>query len=225
MSARIVLVPTPIGNLQDITLRAIETLRAADRVAAEDTRHTGLLLRHLGIQVPLISLHMHNEHQRIPALLAEVQAQGWTLAYASDAGTPGISDPGYLLVREALALGIAVECLPGPTALIPALVASGLPADRFCFEGFLPAKKGRQTRLMSLRDEPRTILLYESPHRLAKLLGQLAEVLEHTRPASVARELTKIHEEHRRGTLSELQAYYDLHPPKGECVVVVAGRA
>lgn len=222
--ARIVLVPTPIGNLQDITLRALEALKAAHRIAAEDTRHTGQLLKHYGISAPMLSLHMHNEHQRLPGLLQEVLREGWTLAYVSDAGTPGISDPGFLLVREALALGIPVECLPGPTAFVPALVASGLPSDRFVFEGFLPVKKGRHTRLTELQAEPRTMVFYESPHRLVKTLDNFAEYLGPDRRASVARELTKVHEEHRRGTLAELKEHFEAHPPKGECVLVVAGR-
>jgi 16S rRNA (cytidine1402-2'-O)-methyltransferase len=210
--------------LQDITLRAVETLRQAHTVACEDTRHTGLLLKHLGLHKPLVSLHAHNEHARVPQLLAEALAQGHSLAYCSDAGTPGISDPGYLLVREALRLGVPVEALPGPTAFVPALVASGLPSDRFAFEGFLPAKKGRQTRLHELATEPRTLVLYEAPHRLARLLAELAQHLGPERPACVAREISKLHEDYRRGPLAELQAWYEAHPPKGECVVVAGGR-
>jgi 16S rRNA (cytidine1402-2'-O)-methyltransferase len=221
---KLVLVPTPIGNLGDITLRAVEVLRACQRVACEDTRRTGLLLKHLSIEKPLVALHAHNEHQRVPQLLDGVVRADETLAYCSDAGTPGVSDPGFLLVREAIARDMVVECLPGATAFVPALVVSGLPMDRFVFEGFLPQKKGRQTRLKALVPEERTLILYEAPHRLPKLLAELAEHLGSERPACVCRELTKLHEEARRGTLAELQQWYDAHPPKGECVVVVGGR-
>ena len=219
----ITLVPTPIGNRDDITLRALEVLRTADRIAAEDTRHTGRLLQHFEIKKPLVALHAHNEHGKVKQLIAEVQATGEHLAVVSDAGTPGISDPGFLLVREAIAAGVEVICLPGPTAFVPALVASGLPCDRFVFEGFLPPKKGRKTRLESLADESRTLVFYESPFRLVKTLRNLAAHLGE-RPASVAREISKLHEEFRRGTLTELAEHYEAHSPKGECVVVVGGR-
>jgi 16S rRNA (cytidine1402-2'-O)-methyltransferase len=218
------LVPTPIGHLADITLRSLDALRQADRIAAEDTRHSRRLLDHYAIDTPLLALHQHNEHQRIPALLAQVEAEAWHLAVITDAGTPGISDPGYLIVREALARGLAVEALPGPTAFVPALVASGLPCDRFAFEGFLPVKKGRQTRLQELAAEPRTLILYEGPHRLERTLAQLAEYLGGERPAALARELTKVYEEYIRGSLSDLVEHCRRIPPKGECVVVVGGR-
>ena len=219
----LVLVPTPVGHLDDITLRALQTLKDADVVACEDTRTSGKLLQHFGIETPRTSFHIHNEHSKAAALV-ERMASGETVALISDAGTPGISDPGFLLVRAAHEAGVRVEALPGPTAFVPALVASGLPTDRFVFEGFLPHKKGRQTRLKALADEPRTIVLYESPHRLVKLLGQLADVLGEGRPAAVARELTKIHEEVRRGTLAELGAWYSAQPKvRGEIVVVVGG--
>ena len=219
----LVLVPTPVGHLDDITLRALQALKDADVVACEDTRTSGKLLQHFGIETPRTSFHIHNEHRKAAALV-ERMAAGETVALISDAGTPGISDPGFLLVRAAHEAGVRVEALPGPTAFVPALVASGLPTDRFVFEGFLPHKKGRQTRLKALADEPRTIVLYESPHRLVKLLGQLADVLGEGRPAAVARELTKIHEEVRRGTLAELGAWYSAQPKvRGEIVVVVGG--
>lgn len=220
----IVLVPTPIGNLADITLRGLEVLKSADRIACEDTRHTRRLLDHYAIQRPLLSLHQHNEHARVPALVAEVAARDERLAVVSDAGMPGLSDPGFLLVREAIAAGLSVEALPGPTAFLPALVASGLPCDRFVFEGFLPHKKGRQTRLSALADEPRTMVFYESPHRLVKTLSQFLPTFGSERPAAVARELTKIHEDLRRGTIADLLAHYETAGVKGECVVVVAGR-
>ncbi|MDX2287139.1 MAG: 16S rRNA (cytidine(1402)-2'-O)-methyltransferase [Bacteroidia bacterium] len=219
----LLLVPTPIGNLGDMTFRAVETLRSADLVAAEDTRTSGVLLKHYQIDTPLTALHMHNEHQRTPQLLDRVERESLRLAVVTDAGTPGISDPGFLIVREALKRGIAVEALPGPTAFVPALVASGLPCDRFVFEGFLPVKKGRQTRLGALAAEPRTMVLYESPHRLARLLGELSTVLGPERPAAVCRELSKLHEEVRRGSLAELAAHYTAHPPKGEIVVLAGG--
>ncbi|WP_412068508.1 16S rRNA (cytidine(1402)-2'-O)-methyltransferase [Rubrivirga sp. IMCC43871] len=219
----LILVPTPVGNLEDITLRAIRTLKEADVVACEDTRTTGKLFNHFGIDTPRLSFHTHNEHGRVSQLVSRMQA-GETVALVSDAGTPGISDPGFLLVRAAAEADIRVEALPGPTAFVPALVASGLPSDRFVFEGFLPHKKGRQTRIKALADEPRTSILYESPHRLVKLLGQLAEFLGEDRPAAVGRELTKIHEEVRRGTLAELAAHYGAQAKvRGEIVVVVGG--
>ena len=217
------LVPTPIGNLEDLTFRALRVLKEADLVACEDTRTTGVLFQHYSIETPRTSFHAHNEHGKAKHLIERMQS-GDHLALVSDAGTPGISDPGFLLVREALAADIEVDALPGATAFVPALVASGLPCDRFVYEGFLPQKKGRQTRLKALVDEPRTIVLYESPHRLVKLLGQLAEHLGPERPAAVGRELTKKFEEVRRGTLAEVQAWYAAQPKvRGEIVVVVGG--
>lgn len=222
--APLVLVPTPIGNLEDISRRAERVLAAVDAVVAEDTRVTGRLLKHLGITRPLIAFHTHNEHHMVRQLVERLR-QGERFALVSDAGTPAISDPGFLLVRAALAAGIPVECLPGPTAFVPALVASGLPCDRFVFEGFLPVKKGRRTRLETLAAEPRTVVLYESPHRLARTLNDLVAACGAERPASVARELSKRHEEHRRGTLGDLATHYARHEARGECVLVVAGAA
>ncbi|MGB3542275.1 16S rRNA (cytidine(1402)-2'-O)-methyltransferase [Rubrivirga sp.] len=219
----LVLVPTPVGNLEDLTFRALRILKEADVVACEDTRTSGRLFSHYGIDTPRMSFHVHNEHGRVTQLVERMEA-GETVALISDAGTPAISDPGFLLVRAAAEAGIRVEALPGATAFVPALVASGLPTDRFVFEGFLPHKKGRQTRLRGLEDETRTIVLYESPHRLVKLLGQLAEHLDPERPAAVAREISKMHEEVRRGTLRELGAHYGAQPKvRGEIVVVVGG--
>lgn len=222
MSGRLIVVPTPIGNLEDITLRAKRVLVESDAVVAEDTRVSGRLLQHLGIARPLVSFHTVNEHRVVEQLIARLE-RGERLALVSDAGTPGISDPGYLLVRAALRAGIDVECLPGPTAFVPALVCSGLPCERFVFEGFLPQKKGRRTRLESLRDEPRTIVLYESPHRLQRLLDELAGVLGEDRPACASRELSKLHEEHVRGSLAELRTHFAAHAPRGEFVVCVGG--
>ncbi|MEL6446104.1 MAG: 16S rRNA (cytidine(1402)-2'-O)-methyltransferase [Bacteroidota bacterium] len=219
------LVPTPIGHLEDLTFRALRTLREADLIACEDTRTSGVLLAHYGVETPTTSFHAHNEHQKTPRLVAQMEA-GTHVALISDAGTPGISDPGFLLVRACHDAGIPVVALPGATAFVPALVASGLPSDRFVFEGFLPQKKGRQTRIKALADEPRTIVLYESPHRLVKALGQLADVLGADRPAAVARELTKTFEEVRRGTLAELAEHYGSQPKvRGEIVLVVGGAA
>ena len=217
------IVPTPVGNLEDMTLRAIRTLKEVDLVLAEDTRTSGVLLKHYDISNTLLSHHKYNEHGTAPAIVARLLS-GQNVALISDAGTPGISDPGFFLVREAVKSGVRVECLPGPTALVPALVASGLPCDRFAFEGFLPQKKGRKTRIEALRQEERTMVLYESPYRLVKLLGQLAEVLGSDRQASVCREISKVHEESVRGTLAELQAHFQSHEPRGEIVLVVAGR-
>lgn len=225
MSARIILVPTPIGNLEDITLRALRVLREADLVAAEDTRTTGKLLKLLGIERPLTALHAHNEHQRVASLLDRVAREGLTLALVSDAGTPGISDPGFLLAREALSRGIALEALPGPTACIPALVASGLPCDRFAFEGFLPQKKGRQTRLKAIADEPRTVVFYESPFRVQKLVEELLQHCGPDRLVAVARELSKLHETWHRGTLAEVAQQLKKAVVKGEFVVVLGGKA
>lgn len=222
---KLYLVPTPIGNLDDITLRSIKVLQSVDGIFAEDTRNSGMLLKHLGISKPLYSHHAHNEHHSAAGII-KLLKEGKTLALISDAGTPGISDPGFLLVRECLKEEIEVECLPGATAFVPALVNSGLPADRFCFEGFLPHKKGRQTRLKNLVEEDRTIIFYESPHRLLKTLEQLCEYLGGERQASVARELTKMFEENQRGTLAEILAHYTANPNtiKGEIVIVVAGK-
>lgn len=221
---KLVLVPTPIGNLDDITLRALNVLKSADGILAEDTRTTGQLLRHYGISKPLFAHHAHNEHASVQGVLKMLQ-EGRQLVLVSDAGTPGISDPGFLLVRECLRKGIAVETLPGPTAFVPALVNSGLPTDRFVFEGFLPHKKGRQTRLRQLSEETRTVVLYESPHRLLKTLEQLAEFLGESRAASVSREISKVFEETVRGSLTEVAGHFHRHPDrlKGEFVICVAG--
>jgi 16S rRNA (cytidine1402-2'-O)-methyltransferase len=220
--SKLFLVPTPIGNLEDITLRAIRILKEADILLAEDTRTSRVLLNHLGIDKKLLAHHQHNEHHSAPEVIRMLKA-GQSVALISDAGTPGISDPGFLLVREAVKEGIDVECLPGPTAFVPALVMSGLPCDRFHFEGFLPQKKGRQTRLKELALLDVTIVLYESPHRILKTLEQLAEFLGSERKASVSRELTKMHEETLRGTLTELAAHFKNTEPRGEMVVVVGG--
>jgi 16S rRNA (cytidine1402-2'-O)-methyltransferase len=218
------LVPTPIGNLKDITLRAIEVLKSVDVILAEDTRTSGKLLKYLEINRPLQSYHIFNEHKTVEKLIQRMIG-GEVMALISDAGTPGISDPGFLLVRAAKDAGLEVNCLPGPTAFVPALVNSGLPNDRFTFEGFLPHKKGRQTRIQSLLEESRTMVFYESPHRLMKTLEQFAEAFGPERMASVSRELTKVFEENVRGTLSELIEYYKEHPIKGEIVLVVEGKS
>ena len=220
---RLYLVPTPIGNLEDITLRAIRILKSVDVILAEDTRTSGHLLKHLEISKPMQSYHIHNEHQTI-ARLTDRMLKGETMALISDAGTPAISDPGFLLVRECIKLSIPVECLPGPTAFVPALVNSGLPSDRFTFEGFLPHKKGRQTRLKELVEETRTMVFYESPHRLLKSLEQFAEYFGDDRPASVSRELTKVFEENIQGSLREIIAYFAQKTVKGEIVIVVGGK-
>ncbi|GAB3511875.1 16S rRNA (cytidine(1402)-2'-O)-methyltransferase [Spirosoma knui] len=220
---KLFLVPTPIGNLDDITLRAIKTLQAADVILAEDTRTSGVLLRHLNISKPLQSYHIFNEHQTVQRLVNQLK-EGKTFALVTDAGTPGISDPGFLLVRACIQNDIPVECLPGPTAFVPALVNSGLPNDRFTFEGFLPHKKGRQTRLSELAVESRTMVFYESPHRLVKTLQQFAEVFGADRSASVSRELTKLFEENKRGPLSELITYFAEKTVKGELVICVQGK-
>lgn len=222
-SGKLYLVPSPIGNLGDITYRAIAVLQKADAILCEDTRTSGVLLKHYGIQKPLTPFHLHNEHRVLQHLVERLQT-GETLAMITDAGTPGISDPGFLLVRECARVGVLVECLPGATAFVPALVQSGLPADAFVFEGFLPVKKGRQTAIKRLSEEPRTILLYESPHRLNKTLEELANAFGEARPAAVCRELTKMFEETKRGSLAELLAYYTLKPAKGEIVLVVGGK-
>ena len=217
------LVPTPIGNLGDITYRAVEILQTVDVILAEDTRTSGKLLKKYNIQAQLKSFHIHNEHKTVAAIIDKLK-NGLIMALVSDAGTPGISDPGYLLVKEALAAEVKIEALPGATAFVPALIKSGFPTDRFVFEGFLPHKKGRQTRLKVLADESRTIIIYESPHRLVKLLGQLAETFGADRHISVSRELTKLHEETINGTVSEVISYYSDRSIKGELVVVVAGK-
>lgn len=220
---KLYLVPTPIGNLDDITLRAVKILQSVDAILAEDTRTSGILLKHLGISKPLQSYHIFNEHRTVERLIEQLKA-GKTMALVSDAGTPGISDPGFLVVRECLKHGITVECLPGPTAFVPALVNSGLPTDRFTFEGFLPHKKGRQTRLQSLAEEERTMIFYESPHRLVRALEQFVEQFGPDRQASVSRELTKIYEETVRGTLTEIIAYFTEKTVKGEIVICVQGK-
>lgn len=217
------LVPTPVGNLEDMTMRALRVLREADLILAEDTRTSGLLLKHFDIHRPMLSFHKFNEHQTVQHIVERMKA-GETVAVVSDAGTPGISDPGFLIAREAARAGVDVSCLPGATAFVPALVASALPCDKFCFEGFLPQKKGRQTRLRLLADETRTMVFYESPHRLTKCLTQFTEVFGDQRPAAVCRELSKLHEEILRGSLAELTAHFTEHEPKGEIVVVVAGK-
>jgi 16S rRNA (cytidine1402-2'-O)-methyltransferase len=220
--ASLYLVPTPIGNLGDITLRALETLRKVDAVLAEDTRNTGHLLKHYEIDQKLVAFHAHNEHRMLEKVISRLE-QGQTMALVTDAGTPGISDPGFLLARACAEKEIKVESLPGATAFVPALVNSGLPCDRFCFEGFLPPKKGRQTRLKELAEEKRTTVFYESPHRIVKTLGQLAEYFGEDREASISREITKMYEETLRGTLQSLRAHFETKPPKGEFVLVVAG--
>ncbi|WP_089238619.1 16S rRNA (cytidine(1402)-2'-O)-methyltransferase [Belliella buryatensis] len=217
------LIPTPIGNLGDITLRAIEVLKSVDVILAEDTRTTGKLLKHLEIQRPLQSYHIFNEHKTVEKLVERME-KGEVMALCSDAGTPAISDPGFLLVRAVRDAGMEVNCLPGATAFVPALVNSGLPNDRFTFEGFLPHKKGRKTRIEKLMDEERTMIFYESPHRLMKTLVQFSEAFGENRMACVSRELTKIYEENVRGTLAELITYYEEHPIKGEIVLVVQGK-
>ncbi len=219
---KLYIVPTPVGNLEDMTFRAIRILREADLILAEDTRTSGFLMKHFEIGTPMISHHKFNEHKTVESVVQRIKA-GQTVALISDAGTPAISDPGFLVVRTCVENDIEVECLPGATAFVPALVTSGLPNDRFCFEGFLPQKKGRQTRIRNLAAETRTLVFYESPFRLVKTLEQLSEVLGSERKASVAREISKLHEEVKRGTLAELALWYTQHPPKGEIVLIVAG--
>ena len=214
--------PTPVGNLDDITLRALRVLKEAELVLAEDTRTTGMLLKHYDIKARLCAHHKFNEHQTADAFAARIAA-GETMALVTDAGTPGISDPGFMLVRACVARGARVECLPGATAFVPALAASGLPCERFTFEGFLPQKKGRASRLEELREEPRTMVFYESPHRVVKTLGQLAETFGPERRVAVCRELTKLHEEYVRGTLGEALAHFRQNEPRGEFVIVVEG--
>lgn len=217
------IVPTPVGNMEDMTFRAIRVLKEVDLVLAEDTRTSGILLKHYEIRNQLMSHHKFNEHGTSAGIVSRLLA-GENVALISDAGTPGISDPGFFLVREAVRAGVEVQCLPGATAFVPALVASGLPCDRFVFEGFLPQKKGRQTRLESLRDEQRTMVFYESPYRLVKTLQQLAEVFGSDRQVSVCREISKVHEESVRGSINEVIAHFKEKEPKGEIVIVVGGR-
>jgi len=220
---KLFLVPTPIGNLKDITLRALEVLKESDLILAEDTRETSKLLSHYDIHTPLQSHHMFNEHKSVESVCSKILS-GSIISLVSDAGTPGISDPGFLLVRTALQHGIAIETLPGPSAFIPALINSGLPCERFCFEGFLPQKKGRQKKLEMLTDKKRTMVFYESPFRLVKALEEMKTVFGPDRQASVSRELTKKFEETRRGTLEELAVHFTAAPPKGEIVIIVGGK-
>ena len=216
------LVPTPVGNFEDITMRALRILREADLILAEDTRTSGNLLRHFDIKNAMLSYHKFNEHQTVESVVNRLRG-GETVAVVSDAGTPGISDPGFLVAREAIRAGIEVITLPGATAMVPALVSSGLPCDRFCFEGFLPQKKGRQSRLKALATEPRTMVFYESPHRVVKALAQMIEMFGAERPVSVCREISKIHEESVRGTLAEALEHFQTNEPRGEFVIVVGG--
>ncbi|MDR0196346.1 MAG: 16S rRNA (cytidine(1402)-2'-O)-methyltransferase [Myroides sp.] len=221
---KLYLVPTPIGNLEDITYRAIKVLQEVDYILAEDTRNSGKLLKHFEITTPMFSHHMHNEHKTVEGLVKRMQA-GETFALISDAGTPAISDPGFLLTRACVEQGIDVECLPGATAFVPALVNSGLPNDKFVFEGFLPDKKGRQTRFLILAEETRTMIIYVSPHKLVKTLVEFKEYFGEERQVSVSRELSKLHEETVRGTVTEVHAHFEAKPPKGEIVVIVAGKS
>ena len=220
--SKLYIVPTPIGNLEDMTLRAVRVLKEADLILAEDTRTSSVLLKHYGIQARLESHHKFNEHEKVESVKERILA-GRTVALISDAGTPGISDPGFLLVRTCVEAGIEVETLPGPTAFVPALVNSGFPCDRFCFEGFLPVKKGRQTKLAELAAESRTMIFYESPFRLVKTLGQFVETFGPDRPASVSREISKLHDTTHRGTLQQLFEEFSTTPPRGEIVLVVRG--
>ncbi|WP_370214559.1 16S rRNA (cytidine(1402)-2'-O)-methyltransferase [Mesoflavibacter profundi] len=221
--SKLYIVPTPIGNLKDITFRAIEVLKESDLILAEDTRTSGKLLKHFEISTPMQSHHMHNEHKTVESLVQKLKA-GTTIALISDAGTPAISDPGFLLTRACIENNIEVECLPGATAFVPALVNSGLPNDKFVFEGFLPVKKGRQTRFLFLAEETRTIIFYESPYKLIKTLTNFCEYFGEDRPVSVSRELTKLYEETIRGTAKEVLEYYTNKPPKGEIVICVGGK-
>lgn len=220
---RLYVVPTPVGNLEDMTFRAIRILKEADLVLAEDTRTSGILLKHFEIKNAMQSYHKFNEHKTVEGIINRLKA-GETIALVSDAGTPGISDPGFLVVRECVKNDIEVQCLPGATAFVPALVASGLPDERFCFEGFLPQKKGRMTRLNALKEETRTMIFYESPYRLVKTLTQFAELFGPERKVSVCREISKIHEESVRGTLQEVVAHFTANEPRGEIVIVLAGK-
>ncbi|AEK22142.1 16S rRNA (cytidine(1402)-2'-O)-methyltransferase [Capnocytophaga canimorsus] len=220
---KLYLVPTPIGNLEDITLRALRVLKEADLILAEDTRTSGKLLKHYQIDTPMQSYHMHNEHKIVEGFVKRIQA-GQVVALITDAGTPAISDPGFLLVRACVQAGVSVECLPGATAFVPALVNSALPNDRFVFEGFLPDKKGRQTRLKSLVEEQKTMIFYVSPHKLLKTISEFIEIFGAERNASISREITKLHEETQRGTLQSLLQYYQNKPVKGEIVMIVEGK-
>lgn len=221
--SKLYLVPTPVGNLEDMTLRGIRILKEVDYILAEDTRNSGKLLKHFEITTPMHSHHMHNEHKTVENIVRRIR-NGETFALISDAGTPAISDPGFLLVRACVEAGVEVDCLPGATAFVPALVNSGFPNDKFVFEGFLPVKKGRQTRLKLLAEESRTIIFYESPHKLLKSLAQFEEYFGSDRQISVSREISKLHEETVRGTVTQVLAHYTNKPPKGEIVVVVSGK-
>ena len=221
---KLYLVPTPVGNLGDITLRALELLKTADLVLAEDTRTTGMLLKHYDIKARLQSHHKFNEHQTAEAVAERLAASDETVVLVSDAGTPGISDPGFMLVRACVARDVEVQCLPGATAFVPALVSSGLPCERFAFEGFLPQKKGRATRIAALAEEPRTMIIYESPYRVAKTLRQLAEAFGSDRRCAACREISKLHEECVRGTLEEVAVHFEANEPRGEFVLIVEGR-
>ena len=222
MSGKLYIVPTPVGNLDDMSVRAVRTLKEAGLILAEDTRTSGVLMKHFGIETRMQSHHKFNEHETISALAERLEA-GEVIALVSDAGTPAISDPGFLLVRECRRRNIEVECLPGPTAFVPALVNSGLPCDKFCFEGFLPQKKGRNTRLQELQSEPRTMIIYESPYRIVKSLAQFAEVFGADRRMAAVREISKKFEECVRGTIAEVLAHFTEHEPKGEFVLIVEG--
>lgn len=220
---KLYVVPTPVGNMEDMTFRAIRILKEADLILAEDTRTSGILLKHYEIKNAMQSHHKFNEHQTVESIVNRIKG-GQTVALVSDAGTPGISDPGFLVVRECVRNGIEVQCLPGATAFVPALVSSGLPDERFCFEGFLPQKKGRMTRLNALKEETRTMIFYESPYRLLKTLTQFAEIFGADRPVSVCREISKIHEESVRGTLQEVIAHFTETEPRGEIVIILEGK-
>ena len=220
---KLYVVPTPVGNLEDMTFRAIRVLKEADLILAEDTRTSGILLKHYEIKNAMQSHHKFNEHKTVESIVNRIKA-GETVALISDAGTPGISDPGFLIVRECVKNDIEVQCLPGATAFVPALVSSGLPDERFCFEGFLPQKKGRMTRLKALQEEKRTMIFYESPYRLVKTLTQFVEYFGAERPVSVCREISKIHEESVRGTLTDVIAHFTVNEPKGEIVIIVGGK-
>jgi len=220
---KLIVVPTPVGNMEDMTFRAIRVLNEADLILAEDTRTSAVLMKHFDIKTKMIAHHKFNEHQTVGGVVEKIKS-GMKVALISDAGTPAISDPGFLVVRECVANGIDVECLPGATAFVPALVCSGLPNDRFCFEGFLPQKKGRQKRLLALQDETRTMIFYESPYRVLKALEQFIEIFGAERQASVSREISKVHEDTVRGTLAELVAHFSENQPKGEFVIIVGGK-
>ena len=220
---KLYIIPTPVGNLEDMTFRAVRLLKGAALILVEDTRTTGILLKHFDIQNKMQSYHKFNEHKAVSHIVDRLNA-GEDIALVSDAGTPGISDPGFLVVRECVKAGIDVECLPGATAFVPALVSSGIPCDRFCFEGFLPQKKGRMTRLKILAEETRTIVFYESPHRVLKTLTQLAEYMGEDRYAATCREISKVYEQTCRGTLAELISHFSVNEPRGEFVIVLSGK-